>query len=171
MTNTSTRTAEQVRYLYRWFDEHDELLYVGITTNPNQRAVSHQKNSWWFCWATRVEVEAPFIATLLDAEAIERAAIDAGRPVFNKRGAEDPFQRAATYLDRRGEDWGDYIDHFPAQGRPRLEHPRTYVLRIRLTETEREAVEAAAKEGGSVADWSREQLVKAAKRAARKADH
>lgn len=58
----------------------------------------------------------------------------------------------------------------PRTGRPPSENPRNYVLRIRLSDDEREAVERAAEAGDAKpAIWAREQLGRAAKRASRKA--
>lgn len=58
----------------------------------------------------------------------------------------------------------------PRTGRPPSENPRHYVLRTRLSDDEREAVERAAEASDEKpATWAREQLVRAAKRANRKA--
>ncbi len=33
--------------LYRFFDDAEELLYVGITDNPPHRLIAHGRKKWW----------------------------------------------------------------------------------------------------------------------------
>jgi predicted GIY-YIG superfamily endonuclease len=77
------RLAAMPTYLYRWFayntvnpdGGHDELIYVGISTDVDRRTAQHLKryehdNSTWPHWADRVEVELfPDRACALAAEA------------------------------------------------------------------------------------------------------
>lgn len=68
-------------FLYRYFDEFDELLYVGISFDPVQRSRAHQRHAAWAGFAHRADVEEfPDEAAAREAE---RDAIQAERPVFN----------------------------------------------------------------------------------------
>jgi uncharacterized protein (DUF1778 family) len=52
-----------------------------------------------------------------------------------------------------------------AMGRPTVENPRISTLSIRLTETERAVIDAAAEQAGKkAAAWARDRLLAAAKR-------
>lgn len=41
-------------YVYRVYDAHDQLIYVGCTVNLFGRLRSHEMNSWWAYQAARV---------------------------------------------------------------------------------------------------------------------
>lgn len=66
--------------LYRMYDQADELLYVGITTNIERRIDKHRRRSFWDS-VDRIELE--HFATRLDATDAETLAIATERPVFN----------------------------------------------------------------------------------------
>lgn len=78
-------------WLYRLFDEHGTLLYLGVTTRQlKDRYKEHRKTMpWWPEVARREEV-------LLDmgfsaAEKLELAAIQAEHPLYNSLGQEVPL--------------------------------------------------------------------------------
>lgn len=79
----SRRTA-----LYRLFDSEGRLLYVGITFNPRNRWAGHSATKSWWKQVVRREIE--WHETRYAAEAAERAAILAERPLYNIAGAEEP---------------------------------------------------------------------------------
>ncbi|MGW5477640.1 hypothetical protein [Streptomyces sp. NPDC004008] len=74
--------------LYRLFDGHDQLLYVGITFNPRDRWLAHSATKGWWKQVARREVE--WWDTRLDAEVAESKAIRDERPLYNIAGAEGP---------------------------------------------------------------------------------
>lgn len=67
-------------WLYRLYDAHDRLLYVGVTTKPVARFSRHKKR--WGELIARVDWAAlPDAAAMLNAE---RQAIAAELPALNK---------------------------------------------------------------------------------------
>ena len=68
--------------VYRFYDSHDKLLYVGLASCPFVRSKSHKANSAWYRDVRFMEVEwHPDRATAAHAE---RLAIDRERPQYNK---------------------------------------------------------------------------------------
>jgi len=73
--------------LYRLYDEHGWLLYIGITIDTKRRLKEHHREPWWPMVARR-DIES------LDyggqrAERAEIAAIRAELPLLNKTGYMD----------------------------------------------------------------------------------
>lgn len=82
--------------LYRFFDEHGALLYVGITKDPTKRAREHSARSEWYPFARSHTLEwFDDRESALDAE---RAAIRRERPLFNRLGARSPLPEYAPPL-------------------------------------------------------------------------
>lgn len=67
--------------LYRHFDEGGELLYVGISSSVIQRLAQHSRHTKWARRIARVDVE--YYESREAAEAAERSAIRAERPLWN----------------------------------------------------------------------------------------
>lgn len=86
--------------VYRHFDEDGLLLYVGCTSDPDNRARTHQRNAVWSLWAVDQTVE--WYDSRLDGEAAETAAIESEQPIFNvthnDRGSR---RRQVEYLVKR----------------------------------------------------------------------
>lgn len=82
--------------LYRYFDECDRLLYVGITKTPEKRDADHAKLSEWHQFAKRRTVE--WHDSRDDALTAERAAIKGEQPVFNSVGSRADLDEAEDYL-------------------------------------------------------------------------
>jgi hypothetical protein len=80
-------------HLYRHFDEAGKLLYVGISLNAVSRLVGHKSNSPWIWSVARVEVET--FPTRGEAEAAEREAIRAERPLFNSTHGDKALRNHA----------------------------------------------------------------------------
>lgn len=73
--------AEQTTQLYRYFDESDTLLYVGVSISAIGRMAQHRVGSHWFSRVRRVLVENfPTREAALEAE---RVAIRDERPECN----------------------------------------------------------------------------------------
>jgi predicted GIY-YIG superfamily endonuclease len=88
--------------LYRWFDEVDRLLYIGISDDLAARTRGHVKKSTWMNFAAdRTVQHFPNRSAALDAE---EAAIKAEQPLFNHVHNRTPeaHQRLVDYLIERG---------------------------------------------------------------------
>ncbi len=75
-------------FLYRFFDGHDQLLYVGISEAPLARWKGHSKTQPW--WNDIDRIEAARYDTRGEAESAELAAIRFESPRYNIRGAKTP---------------------------------------------------------------------------------
>lgn len=71
-------------FVYRLFDEHGDLLYVGITDNVKTRLSQHAAVQPW--WHQVVDVKVLLVPTRKEAEQVERAAIASERPQMNIAG-------------------------------------------------------------------------------------
>ncbi|WP_234901762.1 GIY-YIG nuclease family protein [Mycolicibacterium fluoranthenivorans] len=85
-------------YVYRVYDENDQLIYVGCTVNLFGRLKSHELNSWWAYQARRVVSKV--YADKWSGRAAENAAIRAEKPRWNLfgRGSRENWT-AAEYVD------------------------------------------------------------------------
>lgn len=71
--------------LYRLYDINDQLLYIGIAFDPATRGYQHKKTkSWWPEVAWR---DVTWFETRREAEAAEREALRAERPLYNVAGS------------------------------------------------------------------------------------
>lgn len=104
-------TAEVVRVgteqrrcaLYRHFDEHDILLYVGITEALGDRTNNgHARSSEWVQFAVRAEAEWHDSREL--ASKAEREAVEDEQPIYNRQySTGDTDLRITGYLYWRKE--------------------------------------------------------------------
>lgn len=67
--------------VYRYYDEHGVLLYVGITSRGIARNMEHNKSKQWWQYVTKQEVE--HFPTRRAAEVREKDLIVSRRPPFN----------------------------------------------------------------------------------------
>lgn len=75
------RVTDRLHTLYRFFDERDVLLYVGITMDPGRRFKNHRATKAWWSEIERIELEQhPDRDTLALAE---REAIKTEKPLHN----------------------------------------------------------------------------------------
>lgn len=79
----------EVNYVYRFYDDKDRLLYVGITRKPQARFQAHQLNAPWWGSAERCTIDVR--ASRASAFWAEGMAIHHERPIFNE-----------TWVDARG---------------------------------------------------------------------
>ena len=77
--------------LYRFYDEDDRLLYVGITTQACARWAAHAGDKEWFPTVVRATVE--HFADRESAAAAEKAAIRTEKPLHNIRHTDRPVER------------------------------------------------------------------------------
>lgn len=69
--------------VYRYFNDRDELLYVGKTIDMEVRERAHMKRIWWPDVARRTIEEYPTERAALDAEDV---AIKTENPLYNRAG-------------------------------------------------------------------------------------
>jgi predicted GIY-YIG superfamily endonuclease len=74
------RYAPRPTALYRWYDQDDVLLYVGVSTNVARRAGQHEDKEWWHRVARSTVEQFESRGAALDAES---RAIREERPLFN----------------------------------------------------------------------------------------
>ena len=85
-------------YVYRYFDIHGELLYIGLADNPESRLAQHQAEKAWADQIARWEtVEYP---TRGEAAAAERAAIVGEQPKYNVVHGPAPQLERKPGIDR-----------------------------------------------------------------------
>lgn len=86
-----------VTALYRFFDEHDALLYIGISKHIPVRLGQHSDDKPWYTQVVRIAVEHhPSRPAALDAE---KKAIQSERPKFNvvhNHGRREPATLKGT---------------------------------------------------------------------------
>jgi len=70
--------------LYRHFDADGVLLYIGISGAESWRRKEHAKKSPWFPEVARTTTET--VIGRVEALKVERAAIQAENPKYNKAG-------------------------------------------------------------------------------------
>lgn len=67
--------------VYRIFGADDELLYVGISTNPDMRMYKHKQHQPW--WSEVEGTTYQWFPDRASAQAAERSAIHHESPVYN----------------------------------------------------------------------------------------
>lgn len=85
--------------VYLYYDEHDVLIYVGITGRGIARNVEHNKSRPWWQYVARQEIEH-FPGRAL-AHAREVALIEQHSPPFNVQHNREHQQMAQAYLEVR----------------------------------------------------------------------
>lgn len=81
MTTAATRTA-----LYRLFDATEQLLYVGISTQPETRWTQHAADKPW--WPLVQHRKLEWHPDRGAAEDAERTAVRTEEPLYNTAGAK-----------------------------------------------------------------------------------
>lgn len=89
--------------VYRIYDPTDRLIYVGATTNLDQRINCHRTQAWWYRLAHRLEVEPH--GSVAEAFAAEKQAIHSERPAFNGKGCGNPTKRLTADDVRVCREW------------------------------------------------------------------
>lgn len=78
--------------LYRFYDAHGHLLYVGITQNPPSRFRSHEETKTW--WELVADIKLETFASRLELAVAERAAITAEVPFYNVTHNAKRYERS-----------------------------------------------------------------------------
>lgn len=76
--------AHRPTAVYRFYNAHKQLLYVGITSNLGARFGHHQRNAAW--WLQQDTVRIAWRDTRAEAVAEEAAAIREEGPLYNIAG-------------------------------------------------------------------------------------
>lgn len=85
--------------LYRMYDQHETLLYAGITMNIGARMAGHRGDKPW--WHLIAHITLEHHATRTDAEDAKREAILTEQPLYNllrvarRRSRRDEARHAA----------------------------------------------------------------------------
>lgn len=82
--------------VYRYYDVHNILLYVGITSRGARRNQEHNAGKEWWAWVHRQDVD--HYASRELATAREKHLIESHRPPFNKQHNRDHAAQRAAYL-------------------------------------------------------------------------
>lgn len=72
----------RTHFVYRFFDENDRLLYVGLAVDPNARLLNHQRDKAWWSEVSRTTLAV--LPTRADAEYYEAHAILSEHPLYNR---------------------------------------------------------------------------------------
>ncbi|MEE1812618.1 GIY-YIG nuclease family protein [Streptomyces sp. BE133] len=82
--NRKARLAGRRAAVYRFFDSNEELLYLGITHNIDERWGTHERiQPWWLDVARR---EFTWYETRAEAEQIEASATVSEKPRYDRSG-------------------------------------------------------------------------------------
>lgn len=103
--------------LYRYYDRHGILLYVGITSRGTRRQSEHQDKAWWPYVARQTVEHFPSRESAMAAEA---AAIRAHQPPFNTQHNPGRDDMLAAYAAVRDLPAGDVLAAFHALPARRL---------------------------------------------------
>jgi hypothetical protein len=76
--------ANRFGALYRAYDKHGRLLYIGSTDSPGGRHGSHRREREW--WSRVHHVDWQFFETIGGAIDAERDALERESPKYNKAG-------------------------------------------------------------------------------------
>lgn len=103
--------------LYRYYDDEDRLLYIGISGALADRERTHIGSSRWMDLSARSEIVR--YPSRPEAEEAEREAIETEQPLFNKQHNNTPEAKRwlAAYLREIGR--SDWLEEPTAP--PRLE--------------------------------------------------
>jgi predicted GIY-YIG superfamily endonuclease len=99
--------------LYRYFDEHGTLIYVGITSRRTKRQKEHNTDKDWWQYVHHQTVQ--HFDTREEAEAKERAVIRHQNPPFNTAGNRHRSKTYAHYMGLREAGEATYSVHHRKQ--------------------------------------------------------
>lgn len=95
--------------LYRFYDQADRLLYVGITGDPDVRWKTHARDRAETWWPLVVEKAVEWFERRIDAAGAEIAAIASEDPLHNLSRTSSPMLVSASGAVRIcSEDWNSF---------------------------------------------------------------
>lgn len=110
--------------LYRFFNTKGELLYVGITNDPENRFRGHRADKPWWCQMATMKVEN--FKSRDELALAELQAIQSERPKYNKANLQPRenvvSRRSATHLSPDASRFGNIQDETPPR-RPKVTLP------------------------------------------------
>lgn len=68
--------------LYRMYDAHGALLYVGLTTEPKSRIRAHEHDKQW--WPQVATISLEHFPSKSELRSAERRAVETERPLYNQ---------------------------------------------------------------------------------------
>lgn len=86
MSPVTEAVRAQSTALYRLYDEGGQLLYVGISNDPDHRWTQHATDKPWWSLVSQRTVE--WHPNRGEAEKAERAAVKTEGPLYNSAGAK-----------------------------------------------------------------------------------
>lgn len=99
----SHRPDDEPTALYRLFDAADQLLYLGISFNPDVRWEQHQNEKHWAHQVVRRTVE--WYPTRSAAEAAEERATEVENPLHDSSWRKTSGGERPTWLDPEGQQY------------------------------------------------------------------
>ncbi|GEB58903.1 GntR family transcriptional regulator [Streptomyces gardneri] len=81
--------------LYRFFNEAGQLLYVGVTGNPEKRWADHRRFAATTWWPLAARVTVKWYEAREEATAAELRDIRTKAPLYNAGGAPSPLRELA----------------------------------------------------------------------------
>lgn len=84
MAITNISKTSSCCYLYRYFDEQNQLLYVGISLSAINRLAQHKRVADWASLVRRVSIES--FESRAAALVAEKKAIRTENPLYNIKG-------------------------------------------------------------------------------------
>ena len=76
-----TRSVEETHILYRFYDDEERLLYIGVTVDPGKRMSAHCHGKSW--WQSVHNITMQNFSSSSDLMCAEREAIKAEDPIYN----------------------------------------------------------------------------------------
>lgn len=102
--------TDKATTVYKFYDRHNVLLYVGITAQKSTRFYQHQISKDW--WGEVSSVALEHYATRLEAQAREAELIASEKPRYNLRSepTTEEIMPVAVYL---GGPMDGFLDFYP----------------------------------------------------------
>lgn len=94
MTNTNEQRTIRTS-VYRYYDDQDILLYIGVSKHPIRRLAEHRRDKFWHLQIHRIEIN--WYSSKRVAHDVEGVAIALENPLYNATGAHKDTIR--NYLD------------------------------------------------------------------------
>ncbi|MEU5834525.1 type II toxin-antitoxin system prevent-host-death family antitoxin [Streptomyces diacarni] len=91
METTKTAPTTERTAVYRLRDQDEQLLYVGVTSDPRMRFKQHERDKPWWPRVTQREIE--WFNSREEASREEIRAITRELPRFNSAGTQWPHHR------------------------------------------------------------------------------